>query len=113
MSEWTPCLPPPLMRRRSFNSSKWSSPSVSRACWKLNGEHARREPLGVGHVGDVDGGHAVDEMLQVVPAGDDDVVVPIVGLESGFDFFEVADMSGDFFLPVGGPDNLLAGHRHD
>src|SRR5262249_36811542 len=52
-------------------------------------------------------------MLHVIAAGDDDVVVPVVGFEGGFDFFGFGYMPCGLLFAVGGPDCLFAGHGHD
>src|SRR6476620_2507228 len=71
-----------------------------------------------GVVGDVDGLLAVDEVLEMAALGDDDVLVPVGGLDGGLDFIGLADLTGDFdlgLLGVGaiGDDDLLAALGED
>src|SRR5688572_29671029 len=62
-------------------------------------------------VGEVDGLDAIDEVLDVVALGDDDVLVPAVDLEGGADRLGVADGADDVLLPVL-PDGLFADEAH-
>src|SRR5262249_34554497 len=79
----------------------------------LQGENAGRESLGVGQISDIDRRYAIDEMVQVIAPGDDDVVVPIVGFEDGFNLFGRGNATGDFFFAVGVPNDFLSRHGHD
>src|SRR3954467_4624259 len=58
-------------------------------------------------VGEVDGGHAVDELPDVVAFGDDRVLVPVVELERLLEFLRRARLAGDGFLSVF-PDGFFA-----
>src|SRR5947209_2995196 len=49
----------------------------------------------------------------MIPAGDDDVIVPVVGLDGGGDLFGLGDAAGDFFFAVGGPNDFFAALGHD
>ncbi len=67
----------------------------------LKGDDAFFRCLG-GVVSDVGGELAVDEMLHVVALGDDFVIVPVVLIDCGLDFFAVAGRASDFDLGLGG-----------
>ena len=80
---------------------------------ELQREDAGGEPLAFGLVDHADGLHAVDEMLQAVALGDDDVFVPVVRLDLGLDVRGLAELAGDGLLAIGSPGDQFAALGHD
>ncbi len=78
---------------------------------KLERQHAAKGALGLIFVHHVKGLFAVDELLQVVALGDDDIIIPVALLNRGLDFSGIADRADDLLLPILAEDNLLAAPR--
>jgi len=79
----------------------------------LQREDSRVEPLRLGVVVDVHGRDAVDEMLEVIAPGDDDVLVPVVRLDLRSELFGRAESPRHILAAFGGPGDLLAAIGHD
>src|SRR5260370_18663344 len=88
---------------------------------RRTGVELQREDAGLGGLGfllvdHIDGRFAVDEMLEVIAFGDDDVIVPVILVDGGLDFLRVAQRADDldFGLAVRClDDRLLAALRED
>ena len=64
---------------------------------ELEGDDAFLGSIG-SFIGDLDGGLAVNELLDVVAFDEDAIFVPIVLLDSGLDLLTFAGFTGDFDL---------------
>ena len=84
-----------------------------RSCVKLE----RKDPIhcafGFALVGDVDGLFAVDELLEMIALGDDDIFVPVALFERGLDFIGAADRAGHLFLAIFIQNDFFAASRED
>ena len=80
---------------------------------ELQRQHAAHGAFGFVFVHHIHGLLAVDELLQVIALGDDDVIVPVALLDRGADLGGIADRADDLLLAILVPDDLLAAQRQD
>src|SRR3954469_13293722 len=52
-------------------------------------------------------------MLQVIAAGDDYILIPVVGLDGGRDLVALGNVASNFLLTLGIPDDFFAALGHD
>src|SRR5687767_12746296 len=83
---------------------------------RLQRQHAGFCGLGGNFVGHVHSQFTVDVMLQVIPLGNNNVVVPILVLDGSLDFIGITHGADDFnfgFVPLGLDDGFLAALREN